>query len=132
MLNIYRMEAIKSCSQTLCQGSIFVCLSHVACYFHIAQIRTGVLVRSGLHMSHAMRKPDFSYAKTKMQISFAVTAKLISTFVFATQIVQFLLYVYPNFQAFNLLLGLYRLVCVGPGRNSRRPIFSRRGSYNIR
>ena len=29
-----------------------------------------------------MRKPGFAYAKTKTQISFAVTAKLISVFVF--------------------------------------------------
>ena len=29
-----------------------------------------------------MRKPDFARAKTKAQISFAVTAKLISAFVF--------------------------------------------------
>ena len=32
----------------------------------------------------------FAYAKTKTQISFTVTAKLISAFVFATRIVQFL------------------------------------------
>ena len=38
-------------------------------------------------------------AKTKAQISFAVTAKLISAFVFATRIVQFLLYLTPKFQA---------------------------------
>ena len=31
-----------------------------------------------------------AYAKTKAQISSAVTAKLISAFVYATQIVQFL------------------------------------------
>ena len=43
-------------------------------------------------MSHVMRKPDFAYAKTKAQISFAETAKLISTFIFATRIVQFLFY----------------------------------------
>ena len=35
----------------------------------------------------------FAYVKTKAQISFTVTAKLISAFVFATQIVQFLLYI---------------------------------------
>ena len=33
-------------------------------------------------MSHVMKKTDFLYAKTKTQISFAVNAKLISTFVF--------------------------------------------------
>ena len=37
-----------------------------------------------------MRKQAFAYAKTKAQICFAETAKLISAFVFATRIVQFL------------------------------------------
>ena len=45
-----------------------------------------------------------AYAKTKAQISFAVTAKLISAFVFASRIVQFLLYLTPKFQASSLLL----------------------------
>ena len=53
-------------------------------------------------------------AKTKTQISFAVTAKLISTFVFATLIVQFLYFLNPNFPASSHLLCLYSLVCVGP------------------
>ena len=46
----------------------------------------------------------------------AVTAKLISTFVFATRIVQFLFYLNPKFQASSSFLCLYRPVCVGPGR----------------
>ena len=36
-----------------------------------------------------MGKPTICIAKTKAQISFAVTAKLISAFVFATRIEQF-------------------------------------------
>ena len=37
------------------------------------------------HMSHVMRKPTFCiWENKKTQISFAVTAKLISAFVFAT------------------------------------------------
>ena len=63
-----------------------------------------------------------------MQISFAVTAKLISAFVFATQIVQSLYFQNPKFQASNHLLRLYSLVCVIQGRKPRRPIFSQRGS----
>ena len=35
-------------------------------------------------MSLVMRKPVFAYAKTKTQISFAMAAKQISAFVFAT------------------------------------------------
>ena len=45
-----------------------------------------------------------AYAKTKAQISFAVTAKLISAFIFATRIVQFLFYLNPKFQASSSFL----------------------------
>ena len=44
-----------------------------------------------------MRKPlFFAYAKTKTQISCAVTAQLISAFVFATQVVQSLIFLNPK------------------------------------
>ena len=66
--------------------------------------------------------------KTKTQISFAVTAKLISAFVFASRIVQSLYFLNTKFQASSYLLWLYSPVCVGPGRKSRRPVFSQRGS----
>ena len=70
----------------------------------------------------------FAYVKTKTQISFAVTAKLVSAFVFATHIVQPLYFLYTKFQASSYLVWLYSLVCVGPGRKPRRPVFSQRGS----
>ena len=64
-----------------------------------------------------MRKPFFfAYAKTKTQISFAVTEKLISAFVFAIQIIQSLFYLNPKFQASSRLLWLYSPVCVKHGR----------------
>ena len=50
-----------------------------------------------------------------MQISSAVTAQLISTFVFTTQIVQSLYFLKPKFQASSHLLWLYSSACVGPG-----------------
>ena len=71
----------------------------------------------------------FAYAKTKTQISCAVTAQLISAFVFAIRIVQSLFFLNSKFQASNHLLWLYSPVCVGPGRKPRRPVFSERGSY---
>ena len=43
--------------------------------------------------------------------------------------ISYLLLLYPKFQAFNPYLGLYRPVCVGPGRKPGRPVFSRCGSY---
>ena len=63
-----------------------------------------------------------------MRNSFAVTAKLISAFVFATRIVHFLFLLNPKFQGSMLLLGLYMSVCVRPGWKPRRPVFSRCGS----
>ena len=57
-----------------------------------------------------------AYAKTKVQISFAVTAKLISAFVFASRIVQFLFYLNLKFQASSSFLCLCRPVCVRPVR----------------
>ena len=47
------------------------------------------------------KKPDFCIFKNKDtdQLRFAVIAKLISTFVFATRIVQSLFYLNPKFQA---------------------------------
>ena len=65
-----------------------------------------------------MGKPTICIGENKGadQISFAVTAKLISAFVFATWIVQFLIYLNPKFQASSSFLLLHRPVCVGPVR----------------
>ena len=71
----------------------------------------------------------FANAKTKTQISFAVTAKLISAYVFATQIVQSLYLLNSKFQASSPVLWLYSPVCLCAGRRPRRPVFLRRGSY---
>ena len=49
-------------------------------------------------------KPLFAYAKTKSQISCAVTAQLISTLVFAVEIVQSLYFLNPKFQVSSHLL----------------------------
>ena len=73
----------------------------------------------------------FAYAKTKTQISFAVTAKLISAFVFATRIVQSLSFLNTKFQASSHFLRRRSLICVGPGRKPRRPVFWRRGSVTL-
>ena len=70
-----------------------------------------------------------AYAKTKTQISCMVTAKLISAFVFVTQIVQSLYFQNPKVQASNHLLWLHSPNCVGPAWKPRRPVFSQRGSF---
>ena len=63
-----------------------------------------------------------------MQISCAVTAQLISAFVFTTRIVQSLFYLYSILYAYSFLKLLYRRVSVGAGWKSRRPFFSHCGS----
>ena len=57
------------------------------------------------------------------------SAHLISTFVYATWILQFICYSNPRFQASSLLLRLYRPVCVGPGRKPTLFVFSCGGLY---
>ena len=72
-------------------------------------------------MSRVMRKSAFCiYAKTKTQISFAVT-----------RIVHSLYFLNPRFHSSSHLLWLYSPVYVGSGRKSRSPVFSQRGSYLI-
>ena len=78
-----------------------------------------------IYMSLRMRKTTICICENKdadqlcsnCTVSCAVTAQLISSFVFATRMVQFLFYLYPKSQASSCLLWLYSLVCVGPGRN---------------
>ena len=82
-------------------------------------------------MSPIVRKPTICIYENKDADQLAVTAKLISTFVFATWIVHSLFFLNPKFQASNHLLWLHSLVCVGPGWKPRRPVFSHRGSKNV-
>ena len=72
-----------------------------------------------------------AYAKTKPQISCAVTAQLISAFVFAPRIMQSLFYLNPKFQASSLLPRLYRPISVRPGRKLQRPVFLLCSSFII-
>ena len=60
----------------------------------------------------------------------AVTAQLISTFVFAAWIAQSFFFLNPKFQASSLLLRLYSPVCVGAGRNPNCWVFSCTSSYD--
>ena len=67
-------------------------LINVVNEFHRQGITRVVLSRDG-------KNQRSTYAKTKTQISCVVTAKLISAFVFATWIVQYLYFLNPKFQA---------------------------------
>ena len=92
---------------------------------------TGRLRQMNVALSNEPRHEKTGFLpmrKQRRRSAFAVTAKLISAFVFATRIVHFLFLLNPKFQASMLLLGLYMSVCVRPGWKPRRPVFSRRGS----
>ena len=56
------------------------------------------------NLSPTPENQESASAKTKAQNNCAVTAQLIRVFIFATQIVQFLFFLNPKFQASNLLL----------------------------
>ena len=58
-------------------------------------------------------------------------AQLISAFVYTTRIIQALYYLNPKFQASSHILWLYSPVSVGPGRKTRRLVFSQRGSFTV-
>ena len=69
------------------------------------------------YMSRLMGKPTICKGENKDADQLrGYTAKLISVFVFATRIVQFLFYLNQKFQDSSSFLRQYRLICVGPGR----------------
>ena len=60
-----------------------------------------------------MGKPTICISESKGADQLRSNAKLISAFVFATRIVQFLFYLNPKFQVSSSFLCLYSPVCVG-------------------
>ena len=67
-----------------------------------------------LHVSCLMRKPTICICENKGADQLRGYAKLISVFVFATRIVQFLYFLNPKFPVSSHRLCLYSPVCVGP------------------
>ena len=77
-------------------------------------------------MSLVLRKPDFCTCENKAADQ--VTSQLISGFVFTTWIEQSLYSLNPKFRASSHPQWLHSLVCVGPGQELQRPVFSEGGS----
>ena len=86
------------------------------------------IIITGYTWAASWKNQRFAYVKTKTQISFAVTAKLISACVFNTQLVQSVYFLNPKFQASSHLMWLHSPVCVGPCRKTNTLVFSCRGS----
>ena len=83
------------------------------------------LIWSRFDMSLVLRKPDICICKNKAADHLCGY----SGFVFAIWKEQSFYFLNPKFRASSHPLWLHNLVCVGPGRNPRRPVFSERGSY---
>ena len=98
------------------------------CYLSILQNKN-VTCYDQMYLSRVMRKPAFCICKNRDADQLPVIAKLISAFVFATLIAQSLFFLNMKFQTSSHLVWLYSLVCVGPGRKPRGPVFSQRGSF---
>ena len=98
-------------------------------------IETGTINSSIMEINHLGHRGNrfFAYAKTEAQISCVVTqCKADQRLCFLCTYSTNLVFLNPRFQTSSLLLWQHRPVCVRPGRNSPRPIFSRRGSIKKR
>ena len=122
-ISLFKIRTVGTCRSY----PIFVCLSvclfvylsvcSFFCLFVCLFLCLGGTETTQYNMSRRMGKPTICIGENKAQISFAVTAKLISVFVFTLRILQSFYFLNPKFEAPSLLLLLYRPVCVGPGRN---------------
>ena len=86
-------------------------------YFEIRNVR---LWRAPYVFDAPWENRIFAYAKTKTQISFTVTARLINAFVVATRIVQCPCFLNLKYWACNHFLTMYSPVCVRPCWKPRR------------
>ena len=77
---------------------------------------SGCISKMEKKLATSWENQQSSYAKTKTQISFAMTAKLISAFVFDTRIVHFLFFLNLKSQASSHVLCLCSSACVRPVR----------------
>ena len=78
-----------------------------------------------------MRKPAFCICENKDADQLRGNREADQRLCFRYLIVQSFYFLNPKFQASSHILLLYSLVCIGPGRKPRRPVFSERGSFVI-
>ena len=75
-----------------------------------------------------MRKPAFCICENKYADQLRSNRE--AAFVFATLIVQSLYLLNTKFQTSSQFVWSYSLVCLGPGRKPRRPVFSQQVVMN--
>ena len=79
-------------------------------------------------LSRVSRKPAFCICKNKDADQLRGNREADQHLCFRYLDSRIPLLLNPKFEAFSHLVWLYSLVCVGPGRKSRRPVFSQQGS----
>ena len=88
------------------------------------------LVENELH-AIVMRKPAFCICENKDADQLRGNRETDQRLCFRYTDSTILYFLYTKFQASSHLVCLYSLVCVGPGRKPRRPVFSQRGSNEL-
>ena len=83
------------------------------------------------YLSLVMRKPFFCICENKDADQLRGNREADQRFCFRYTDSTFPLLLNPKFQVSSHLLCLYRMVCVGPCRKRRRPVFSQRGSFSF-
>ena len=98
------------------KGPIYKDFYATLMYGYFKQVKLYPVIWWGLkeQLSRVMRKPTFCICENKDADQHA---KLISVFVFATWIVQYLFFLHTKFQASSHLQWLCCLVCVRPVQN---------------
>ena len=83
------------------------------------------------HMSCVMRKPNFCKCENKDTDQLRDNPEADQRLCFRYTDSTIPLLFKSEIQASSHLLSLYSLVCVGPGRKPRRPVFLQRCSYHL-
>ena len=130
---IYIVERIFSFNRLYLRISCCCC-----CYMYIFSSILGEKKRNkkGPHpsesqvtMSLVLRKPAFCICENKDADQLRVNREADQRLCFRYSDSTIPLLLKSEISSPSHLLWLYSLVCVGPGRKPRRPVFSQRGSY---
>ena len=102
---------------TIYQTFILLSMAQLECKLTFDDRQSYLNQNNADKISYIVKNLLFAYPKTKVHAAVRYkTMQLISTFVFATLIVQLLYFINLKFQVSGHFLWLYSLVCVGPGQ----------------
>ena len=124
-----QIKLYEASSKAVLSGSVLLSVKFLKPLFHVIII-AGLLERVSLHsqnnhLSRVVRKLVFCICENKDADQLRGYREADQRLCFRYLIVQPLYFIYTKFQASSHVLWLqYSLICVGPGRKPRRPVFS--------